>query len=151
MATAPTYRLQDANRHEEDRMLWRMLVLPVLALALAGVAACGDDDDGGGPSETTAPADIATDAPSDGATTVQAIDFAFDKASIGGEAGSTVEIDFSNEGLATHTFTVDEIDVDLQLSPGESGTVQFTFPDESFEFYCRFHPTQMRGTLEPGG
>ncbi len=134
-------------------MLWRMLVVPVLALALAGVAACGDDDGDGddGPSETTASADVATDTPSDGATTVQAIDFAFDKASIGGEAGSTIEVDFSNEGLATHTFTVDEIDVDLQLSPGDSGTVQFTFPDESFEFYCRFHPTQMRGTLEPGG
>lgn len=133
-------------------MLWRILVMPVLALALAGVAACGDDDSGDDdPAETTAPAGTATDAPSEGAITVQAIDFAFDKASISGEAGSTVEIDFSNEGLATHTFTVDELEVDLVLSAGESGTVQFTFPDESFEFYCRFHPTQMRGTLEPGG
>ncbi len=133
-------------------MLWRILVMPVLALALAGVAACGDDDsDDDDPAETTAPAGTATEPPSQGATTVQAIDFAFDKASISGEAGSTVEIDFSNEGLATHTFTVEELEVDLVLSAGESGTLQFTFPDESFEFFCRFHPTQMRGTLEPGG
>ncbi len=133
-------------------MLWRILVIPVLALALAGVAACGDDGGGDdGPAEATAPVDTATDAPSDGVITVQSIDFAFDKASIGGEAGSTIEIAFSNEGLATHTFTVDEIEVDLQLSAGESGTLQFTFPDESFDFYCRFHPTQMRGTLVPGG
>ncbi len=132
-------------------MPWRLLVVPVLALALAGVAACGDDDgdSDNGPTETAAPAD--TDAPTDGATTLQAIDNAFDKASIGGEAGSTIEIDVSNDGLAAHTFTVDEIDVDLVLGGGESGAVQFTFPDESFEFYCRFHPTEMRGTLEPGG
>jgi len=134
-------------------MRWRLLVVPVLALALAGVAACGDDDGDSddGPTETAAPADTAADAPSDGAITVQAVDFAFDKESIGGEAGSTVEIDVSNDGLASHTFTVDEIEVDLVLAAGESGTVQFTFPDESFEFYCRFHPTEMRGTLEPGG
>ncbi len=132
-------------------MLWRLLVVPVLALALAGVAACGDDDGDSddGPTETAAPAD--TDAPADSVITVQAIDVAFDKASLGAEAGSTVEIEFSNDDVLTHTFTVDEIEVDLELPSGESGTVQFTFPDESFEFYCRFHPTQMRGTLEPGG
>jgi plastocyanin len=132
-------------------MLWRILVLPLLALA--AVAACGDDDDGAGPAETTVPADTETGAPtaSPGAEviTVQAIDFAFDKASISAQAGSTVAIDFSNEGLAPHTFTVDELGVDLQLSAGDSGTIEFTFPDESFEFYCRFHPSQMRGTLEP--
>lgn len=131
-------------------MLWRILVLPLLALA--AVAACGDDD-GAGPAETTASADTATDAPTDGPAdeviAVQAADFAFDKASISAPAGSTVEIDFSNDGQVTHTFTVDELGVDLLLSGGESGTLQFTFPDESFEFYCRIHPSQMRGTLEP--
>ncbi len=133
-------------------MLSKSLVMPVLALALIGVAACGDDDSGGdGPAETTAPVDTGTDTPADGVITVQAIDVAFDKTSISAEAGSAIEIDFSNEGLLSHTFTVDEIEVDLVLARGESGTLQFTFPDESFEFYCRFHPTQMRGTLEPGG
>jgi len=132
-------------------MLWKILVLPVLVLALAGAAACGDDDSGDGPTETDAPADTATDAPIDGVISVQAINFSFDKASIGAEAGSTVDINFSNGDTTTHTFTVDEIEVDLQISGGESDTLQFTFPDESFEFYCRFHPTQMRGTLEPGG
>lgn len=133
-------------------MLWRILVMPVLALALAGLAACGDDDDGDdGPAETTAPADDATDAPSDGATTLQATDFAFDSATIVGEPGSTVEIAFSNEGQASHTFTVSELDVELVLAGGESGTVEFTFPEESLEFFCRFHAAQMNGTLEPGG
>jgi plastocyanin len=126
--------------------------MPVLALALAGLAACGDDDGGDdGSAETTAPADDASDAPSEGATTLLAIDNAFDTASISGAPGSTIDVEFSNDGLAAHTFTVDELDVDLVLSGGESGTAQFTFPDESFEFYCRFHPTEMRGTLEPGG
>ena len=129
-------------------MLVRFLVMPVLALALIGVAACGDDDSSDG-ADTTAAADAATNAPAAGAIEVQAIDYAFDRASIGAQAGSTVEIAFSNEGLANHTFTVDEIEVDLELSGGESGTLQFTFPDEDFEFYCRIHP-QMRGTLEPG-
>ena len=132
-------------------MSWRILVMPVLALALAGVAACGGGDDSGGAAGTTAPADTATDAPADSMIPVQAVDFAFNQASISAPVGSVVEIDFSNDGQATHTFTVDEIGVDLLLSGGESGTLQFTFPDESFEFYCRIHPSQMRGTLEPGG
>ena len=125
-------------------MLLRFLGMPVLVLALIGVAACGDDG-----AEITAPVNTATEAPAAGAIDVQAIDFAFDKASISAEAGSAVEIAFSNEGLANHTFTVDEIEVDLELPSGDSGTLLFTFPDEEFEFYCRIHP-EMRGTLEPG-
>ena len=41
-------------------MLWRLLVVPVLALALAGVAACGDDDGDSddGPTETALPAQL---------------------------------------------------------------------------------------------
>lgn len=137
-------------------MLWKILVIPILALALAA-AACGDDDGGGdnAPDGTTPPAgtatDAPTDAPSDSVIAVQAIDFAFDQGSISATAGTVVEVDFANGGVASHTFTVDELGVDLLLAGGDNGTVQFTFPDESFEFYCRIHPTQMRGTLEPGG
>ena len=134
-------------------MPWRILVIPVLALALAGAAACGGgDDDGGddGPAETTAPADTAN-TPTDGVIAVQAVDSAFDKASISAEVGSRLQVDFSNDGQSTHTFTVLELDVDLLLSGGDSGTLEFTFPDESFEFFCRIHPSQMRGTLEPTG
>lgn len=140
-------------------MLSRILVIPALIIVLVSTAvACGDDDGSDAPAETTpagtatsAPTDAPTNGPADEVITVQAVDFAFDPASISAAPGATVEVDLSNDDLASHTFTVDEIGVDLLLAGGESGTVQFTFPDESFEFYCRIHPTQMRGTLQPGG
>ena len=82
---------------------------------------------------------------------VAARDFAFDPATIAAEAGEAVEIKFGAIGTENHTFTIDALDVDLALSSGETGTVEFVFPNQPTEFYCRIHPLLMSGMLEPGG
>ncbi|HEY5625786.1 MAG TPA: cupredoxin domain-containing protein [Dehalococcoidia bacterium] len=105
----------------------------------------------GAPTESPTVAPTAAVTPNPNARTVVARDFAFDPITIGAQAGVTVEVGFANVGTANHTFTIDELDVDLALSSGESRTVEFAFPDQAIEFYCRIHPVLMRGTLEPGG
>ena len=74
-----------------------------------------------------------------GAVTIEADDFSFEKTFLKSPAGS-VEVTVENEGDAPHTFTIDGQDVDEQLAPGKSATVTVDVTDgQPVEFYCRFH------------
>ncbi len=56
-------------------------------------------------------------------------------------------------GKATHTFTIDALNIDETLSPGKEATVTLTpTKDGTLEFYCRFHKVSngMVGTLKVG-
>jgi plastocyanin len=140
-------------------MPWRFLVIPVLAVALAGAVACGDDDDDdtagddGGPS-TTAPADATAtdDGNGGGGATIDlsAADFSFSESVITAPAGSEVTVEYTNTGSVEHTFTVDALSVDEEVAPGDSATITFTMPDSEAEFYCRYHQSSMQGALQPG-
>jgi plastocyanin len=81
-------------------------------------------------------------------------DFYFGPTVLEGEAGHTLTVTLFNEGDAPHTFTVDELDVDEELQPGdEDVTAEVTFPDSgALVFYCRFHVSRgMLGGLSVGG
>jgi plastocyanin len=64
-------------------------------------------------------------------------DFEFDEAAYRLEPGSTVRV--KNTDPLFHTFTVDELDIDVSLTPGDEALVQI--PDEPGEYvlYCRPH------------
>jgi plastocyanin len=116
-------------------------LVALLAVALLGVAACGDSDDaepGGGGDAASA--------------TVRATDFAFDPASIEVDPGEEVEVTFVNAGNVTHSFTAEDLDVDVEAETGQETTASFTAPDEdaAIEFVCRFHPSQMTGEITVG-
>lgn len=81
---------------------------------------------------------------------VEAIDFAFDPATIAAEPGDTVELAFTNAGEERHSFTIDDV-VDVQAEGGDEATMTFTVPDATVGFYCKFHPDQMQGELAVGG
>ncbi len=120
------------------------LVAVLLAAGLL-VAACGDDEE-----EEAPPA--ATSAPS-GAVEIGADDFYFEPAQLAAQAGETVTVRVANEGAAPHTFTIDELNVDQVLNPGQEATVTFT-PSQAgtLAFYCRFHRGQgMEGSLTVSG
>lgn len=71
-----------------------------------------------------------------------------------GEAGQDLVLGLHNEGEASHTFTIDEVEFDEELAPGAEGiSVALTFPDSgALVFYCRFHRDQgMVGALSVGG
>ena len=117
----------------------------LLAVALLGAAACGDSSDDQDPPPRG----------DDGAAasaTVRATDFAFDPTTIEVDAGEEAEVTFVNAGNVAHTFTAEELDVDVEAATGEEVNATFTAPDEdaTIEFVCRFHPSQMTGEIVVG-
>ena len=62
--------------------------------------------------------------------------------------GGQVSVFVDNKDTALHTFTVEGLDVDLQVPGGSTGRVTFNAPAGSYEFICRPHSDMMKGTLE---
>lgn len=75
-------------------------------------------------------------------------DVAFDTAALDVEAGE-VTIELTNRDLFWHTFTVDELGVDLAVPVNGGRQVTFDARPGTYRFYCRIpgHETRMAGTL----
>lgn len=116
----------------------------LVAVALLSAAACGDSSDDQDP-----PPRGDEDAAS--AITVRASDFEFDPALIEVDVGQSGEIAFVNAGNVAHTFTAEEIDVDVEAQSGEEVDASFTAPDEdaTIQYVCKFHPA-MKGEITVG-
>jgi plastocyanin len=145
----------------------RVWLVLVLSLALVA-AACGEEEPslsagGGGGGEEGGSVTIADqEATSHGSEDVSGMasiqveldDFYFEPTVLEGEAGQSLTVTMFNEGDAPHTFTIDALDVDQELQPGdEDVTAEVTFPDSgALVFYCRFHVGGgMLGGLSVGG
>ncbi len=77
-------------------------------------------------------------------------DFYFGPTVLVGTPGQTITLEAQNEGDNAHTFTIEGGDVDEEIQPGKSATIEVTFPDSgTLTFECRFHEERgMRGGLE---
>lgn len=51
-------------------------------------------------------------------------------------ATGIVNIDFSNPTFLPHTFTIDELHVDIELNPNSSQRLSFRAPPGEYSFYC---------------
>ncbi len=53
------------------------------------------------------------------------------------DLGQSVQLVVENLNSINHTFTIDELDIDIRIAPGEQQEITFT-PTETgiFEFYC---------------
>lgn len=120
----------------------RKLSIVLAAVLLLG-GACGGGD--GGEEEAGSSEEGSADALP---VTMTASNFKFEPESLEGHATHTVDLTFVNEDDAEHSFTIDEMEVDVEAAGGEEATATFT-PEEigTFEFYCRYHP-DMKGTFE---
>jgi cytochrome c oxidase subunit 2 len=122
----------------------RLAVLLVTAALVVG--ACGGDDDdsgsngggsGGGEGQSIE---------------LTAANFSFDPATIEAEPGQEVTVTLVNDDDAEHSFTVTDLDVEVEAEGGESADVTFTAPDSgSVEFHCKYHAEQMRGEITVDG
>jgi plastocyanin len=53
-----------------------------------------------------------------------------------------------NQDSVEHNFTLKEANADKDVESGESVDVSFTAPAAgSYEFICKYHPSQMKGTV----
>ena len=127
----------------------KMAGLAALVAASLLLGACGSEEADNGST---------TGGEEDGATTststidVVTKDFKFDPASLDVEPGAEVTVTLTNEDDAEHSFTVEELDVEVEAHGGETAETTFTAPDSgSYEFICEYHPQDMRGTLSVGG
>jgi plastocyanin len=103
------------------------------ALALAGAAGCGGDE------ETTMAAEPAA------ADAIEIVDFEFAPEEITVPAGTTIT--FTNQDSAAHTATADDSSFDTkELGKGDSAQATFEEPG-TYTYYCRFH-VFMKGTVE---
>jgi plastocyanin len=98
---------------------------------------------GGG---TKAPSDLCPTPPS--GTTVEMRDFEFTPVCL--EVGEGATITVKNTGQAAHTYTVTDIDVNVDLGGGGSETVDLSgIAPGTHDVVCIYHP-QMIGTLRIG-
>jgi plastocyanin len=62
--------------------------------------------------------------------------------------GGEVSVFVENKDATLHTFTIDELDVDLDVPAGSSARVSFDAEPGTYEFYCVPHEADMNGDLE---
>ncbi len=62
--------------------------------------------------------------------------------------GGEVSVFVDNKDSTLHTFTVEDLDVDLQVPGGSTARVTFEASAGSYQFICRPHPDLMKGILE---
>ena len=134
----------------------RPIIVPVVLFAAAGLAACGSSSGssssgggayGGGSSKTSPTTGAATTSGSTAA--LGAKDFAFTPTALSvPTGGATVKV--TNTGSVEHNFTVEGQGISKDAEAGESATVKVDLPAGSYKFHCKYHPTQMKGTITVG-
>ena len=118
----------------------KLLKVSILLAAFALVmGACADDAED-------------TDA-QESANTVEAFDNYFEPTSLQLEPGAEATITLANGGSVAHSFTVPDLDLEIEAQSGDSVDGTFAVPDEpgTLDFYCKFHPDEMAGTIAIGG
>jgi plastocyanin len=124
-------------------------VLPLIAvLALVG-AACGGDDEpeDGATTQQTEVEETTTEPADDGGmgVVVNANNFSFNPAEVTVASGDTITARNVNP-LTPHTFTVEDTDIDVNLSGGTQEDVTIDLDPGEYGFVCTIHG-QMTGTL----
>ena len=130
-----------------ERSRLRLALVALLAVMALVAASCGDDgDDNDNEDELGGGVDSQT-------VSIEAYDFYFEPTALSVERSTQVTLEFENLGENAHSFTIPDIDVEVESDGGDSGEITFSTPDEpgSLDFFCKYHPDEMTGTIAVGG
>lgn len=120
----------------------------LIAVSVFALAACGGDD-------PTVQGDGDGDGGGNGGDTIQVamVDNNFAPSMLELPAGEEVTISTPNNGQNSHSFTIDDLDVDTGvIEAGEGAEVTFTVPEGETEYYCTVHGAAvMSGTITASG
>jgi plastocyanin len=79
-------------------------------------------------------------------TSIELVDFAFEPLCVEASGGDVLSL--TNSGDAPHTFTVTQVDLNVDLDAGETGEANLTgVAPGLYAVTCTFHP-QMVGALK---
>lgn len=92
----------------------------------------GETATGSPAAETAAPATAQGVAP----VTITSHDIFFEPKELTIPANTDVTFSLPNEGVTLHNFSIDELDVSVDLAPGETNEVVINAPPGTYEFYC---------------
>jgi plastocyanin len=81
-----------------------------------------------------------------GSTALVMEDFAFGPERVTA-AGGRVSLHATNNDTAHHTFTLNELGVDVVVPPGQSRLITFDARPGRYDFYCKPHTPGMEGEL----
>ena len=113
----------------------RLIAMVALSLLSLGVlAGCGSDNKNTG---NTSAASV----------NLEAVDYSFKPTDLSLPAGQEATIAFKNGGSTEHNFTVEGLQVAKDVQPGASAEVSVTPAAGTYPFHCRYHRTQMMGTI----
>jgi plastocyanin len=73
-------------------------------------------------------------------------DIQFEDTSLAADSGE-ISVFVDNQDATLHTFTIDELDVDLDIPAASAGRVTFEAEPGRYQFYCVPHEATMKGTL----
>ncbi len=108
------------------------------------------DTDTPEPSHTPAATDSASPAASAAADTITMVDVAYRPKRLTIAADTDVTISLPNTGASVHTFVIDELGIDVEVAPGDTGSVTINAPAGKYTFYCNVpghRQAGMEGTL----
>lgn len=114
----------------------RALVAVAILGLLAGLAACGDDDDASSDGGST---DQASDGSGSADATLEVDSIAY--SDVTAPAGGTLEID--NTSGVNHTFTADDGSFDVAYDAGETVDVDMPSEPGDYPFHCEIHASMM--------
>lgn len=83
----------------------------------------------------------------DGDVELAATDIEFDSETLEADSGK-IAVFVTNNDPTLHTFTIDELDVDLAIPANTTARVEFDADAGGYTFYCVPHESDMKGTLE---
>jgi plastocyanin len=132
----------------------RLGVVLGLAAAVVGGAACSSDDGDKGAKSSSSSSASGTVDPS-GNITIVGKDNVYEPKQFTGPANQKITVKLDNQGAAIHNFAVkgqkgpdgNDIGALALVNAKQTGTVEFTLPAGSYEFYCTVHPVEMTGKL----
>lgn len=128
---------------------WVAVFAALLAVALlaAGCSSSGSSgsNSGGGASATTAASGGGGGSEK---VTLVAKGIAFDKTQLTMPANKQVTVTIENQDSVEHSFTFKDAKASKDVEGGKTEEVTFTTPAAgTHEFHCKYHPTQMKGTV----
>jgi plastocyanin len=101
---------------------------------------------------TTAASSTATTGGASGSVMLVAHNISFNTTKLTFKTGQKVTVTTQNQDSIEHNFTFAAANVSTDVEAGESKVSSFTAPAPgTYNFHCKYHPTQMVGTVTVTG